>query len=281
MSKASARLKGCAIWFAWAAGFGFAAFMAGAIADPRNVEDLPQVARGDGVMAVALGDARETLSRAMMQKADSYFHGGIDREHHEEENHLLSRQREEEHEKGHAEGERHRRCHEGGPCACDECREHEADARHPFDPWRWINARIRAPQRHIHLEGEKSVELMPWLWASVKSDPHNLDAWTTAAYIAERGLRDEALVQRLFEEGRQANPQSVEIAVAKARHDYRRSKDAVAAEKAFRAAMELAREKCAGDLGKLTESEARDYRFAEMFVHRRARSGLPERARRR
>ena len=277
MSKA--RLEGCAIGFALAAGFGFAAFMAEAIADSRAEDGLPQVARGDGVMAVAFGGARETLSRAMMQKADSYFHGGIDMEHHEEANHLLSHQHEEERQDGHAEGEHRHPRREGGHCACGECREHEADARHPFDPWRWINSRIRAPQRHIHLEGEASVELMPWLWASVKSDPHNLDAWTTAAYVAERGLGDEAPVQRIFEEGRKANPQSVEIAVAKARHDYRRSKDAVAAERAFRAAMELAREKCAGDLGALTESEARDYRFAEMFVREKARSGRSERAR--
>ena len=46
----------------------------------------PQRAQGDGVFSVAFGDVRSTISAAMVHKADSYFHGGIDmecKEHHD------------------------------------------------------------------------------------------------------------------------------------------------------------------------------------------------------
>lgn len=213
-------------------------------------EKLPQIATGDGVMAVAFGDARETLSRAMMHKADSYFHGGIDIDCHEGEGHLLSNQYEEEHD-------------EGGHCH----KEHgEGRNHHSFDPWRWIDSRISAPRIHVHLEKEKSVELMPWLWASVKSDPHNVDAWTTAAYVAERELKDAALVRRILDEASAANPESVAVAVARARFDFKTDNDPVAAKRAFSSACELALRKCNGDLSSLPESEAREYRLAQSYL---------------
>ena len=51
-----------------------------------DVSRLPQVVRGDDALSVAFGDAKSTISAAMVHKADSYFHGGIDmecKEHHD------------------------------------------------------------------------------------------------------------------------------------------------------------------------------------------------------
>ena len=52
---------------------------------------MPQVVSGDDALSVAFGDAKSTISAAMVHKADSYFHGGIDMEcaeahdhHHDE-----------------------------------------------------------------------------------------------------------------------------------------------------------------------------------------------------
>ena len=51
-----------------------------------GVARLPQVVQGDDALSVAFGDAKSTISAAMVHKADSYFHGGIDmecKEHHD------------------------------------------------------------------------------------------------------------------------------------------------------------------------------------------------------
>jgi len=55
-----------------------------------DVARLPQVVQGDDALSVAFGDAKSTISAAMVHKADSYFHGGIDmecKEHHDHHDH--------------------------------------------------------------------------------------------------------------------------------------------------------------------------------------------------
>ena len=42
----------------------------------------PQAATGDDALAVAFGDARRTIGAALLHKADSYFHGGVDMDGH-------------------------------------------------------------------------------------------------------------------------------------------------------------------------------------------------------
>lgn len=190
---------------------------------------LPQAARGGDLLAVLLGDARKDLAGAMVRKADSYFHGGVsdmhDLHHHHE----------------HGEDE-----------TCEECeaerdhaeldREGEDDhGSHGPDPWRWIDAGIRAPEVHRHLDGERSVELMPWFWAAARADPHNVEAWGSAFHVALRMLKDEELALRIAEEGRRLNPSSIELADTLGQA-YRAEavRDDAKAEEAFRAAVELA-----------------------------------------
>ena len=88
----------------------------------------------------------------------------------------------------------HHHHHEHGEGeTCEECGEEHDHAEHDHededdqdeegheshgpDPWRWIDAGIRAPEVHRHLDGERSVELMPWFWAAARADPHNVEAW--------------------------------------------------------------------------------------------------------
>lgn len=202
----------------------------------------PQRAQGDGVFSVAFGDARSTISAAMVQKADSYFHGGIDME-----------------------------CAEGHGHHHDEPDDHHQEAlkhsnaqtlKHPdahaiSDPWRWINAHVRAPERHVHLDGDKSIEMIPWLWASVKVDSHNIDAWTTAWYMANAMLKDKALARRILDEAKAKNPDSLEIALTEARFVYDGGKgDVAAAERLLEAARGLGKRKCGGRLAELSPHEA-------------------------
>lgn len=191
----------------------------------RLGDAMPQVVKGDGALAVAFGDARETLGRSFVQKADSYFHGGVDMA-----------------------------CgHEGAPGrdghdehdACDGHDghgEHGGHERHGVaDPWAWINSHVRAPVVHRHLEGGEAVEMMPWLWASVKADPHNIDAWSAAWYAANNIVKDKALALRVVAEGLKANPGDPELLVCRGRtlYDHGRG-DLAAAREAFTAAIRSA-----------------------------------------
>lgn len=207
---------------------------------PIPQDGLPQLVRGDDALSVAFGGAKETISLAMVHKADSYFHGGIDMECTLDHDHDES---------------------------CPHDHDHSSNPNFPTpqlpDPWLWINSHIRAPEVERHLEGAKAVELMPWLWASVKANPHNIDAWTTAWYTANNMLKDRALAARVLAEARARNPESLELLLTEARHLYNRGKgDHFAAERVFSEVRDKALARCGGDLEKLSENDLRDYRFA-------------------
>ena len=204
-----------------------------------DVARLPQVVQGDDALSVAFGDAKYTISVAMVHKADSYFHGGIDmecKEHHDHHDHP------DDHDHDHAPNPSPLTPH---------------PSTHTFDPWRWINQHVRAPEKHVHLEGEKSVELMPWFWASVKADPHNIDAWTTAWYTANTMLKDQALARRILDEAKAKNPDSLEIAWTEARFVYQGGKgDVAATARLLEEARRMGKRKCGGRLSELAPHEA-------------------------
>ena len=192
---------------------------------------LPQVATGGDVLSVAFADAKIMIGAAMMKKADSYFHGGIDIECHECKGH------------GH-----------------DDCEHHHDRASSCHDPWQWINVNVRAPERHVHLDDERAVEMMPWFWATVRADPHNVDAWTTAAYAAERMMKDRALALRVIREAKARNPDSLEVALAEARMVYDGGKgDAAAAERLLESARATGKRLCGGRLSSLSAHDAETY----------------------
>ena len=219
-------------------------------------DSLPQVAKGEGAIAVAFGDARATIGRACVHKADSYFHGGIDMEC----KHL-------------GEQDGHEDCHD----------EHDHDGhghgrgeatQGSFDPWRWINSHVRAPDVHRHLGGGEAVEMMPWFWASVKADPRNIDAWTTAWYIANNMMKDKELALRVVAEGLGKNPDDPELLVCRGRTlcDHGR-RDEAAVREAFRAAVESADRIVLRGNGSPDERivQARD--FAQAYLDKMAKKG--------
>lgn len=132
---------------------------------------------------------------------------------------------------------------------------------HP-DPWSWINARIRAPQVERHLEGAKSVEMMPWFWAAVKADPENVEAWASAWYVATHIMGNQALAARILDEGQKANPDSLELAFCRARFVYDNGRGGTAdSESAFATAREVGLRLCGGDLARLAEKDGDTYLF--------------------
>ena len=196
---------------------------------------LPQLVRGDDALSVAFGGAKETISLAMVHKADSYFHGGVDMDGHEN---------------------------------VDSAILHSSFFTFHFpDPWAWIDSKIRAPQVHKHLDGGESVEMLPWLWAAVKSDPHNAEAWSVAWYTASHVMKDKALAAKVIAEAKAKNPDSIEIAFTEGRALYDGGKgDVSAAKRAFQRVVELADAKCGGDTSKLSEREEEAFRFANGYL---------------
>ena len=233
-------------------GISVCALMLGFLAG-RPASDLPQASSGGDFLSVLLGDAKADISQAMLHEADSYFHGGIDMECHALD---AGGNTAHHHEAGCSCG-RHGHAHES-ETAHDAAVDGEHDA---LDPWRWVNSHIRAPEVERHLEGEKTVELMPWFWAAIKADPHNVEAWSTAWYVASRMMKDDRLALKIAEDGWRLNATSMELACvvgracrAKGTLDARRS------EEMFKTAFEMGLRK-----EKMTEKER--FAFVESVVY--------------
>jgi hypothetical protein len=154
---------------------------------------MPQALEGGDILTVLLGDAKKDISGAMLHEADSYFHGGVDIDCH----HLHDHDHDHDHE------------HDYDSAAPERASPEEVPR---SDPWRWINAHIRAPEIDRHLEGDKAVEMMPWLWVAIKADPHNVKAWSAAWYSAAHIMKDESLALQIALDGCRANPSSMELA---------------------------------------------------------------------
>ena len=225
----------------------------------------PQAVAGNGALAVVFGDARQTIGAALLHKADSYFHGGVDMDG---DPHC------ELHDRDHC---HHDRCghghdghdHDGHPQSNNRTTGQSNNPPRPFlpDPWRWINGRMRAPQVERHLEGARGVEMIPVLWASVRADPKNLDAWTTACYIANTTMKDRALAMRILDEGLRVNPDEPELLFTRARLILDGGKgDRDAARALMLRAMEVLRVRCGGDESDLAPELRETKRHLELFL---------------
>jgi hypothetical protein len=214
---------------------------------------MPQAGSGGDFLSVLLGDAKAEISGAFVHEADSYFHGGIDMECHALHEH-------DEH--GDVRGQAHDAHDHGDNCSCGHCgHADETLGEKRFDPWHWINSHIRAPEIERHLEGEKAVEMMPWFWAAVKSDPHNEEAWSTAWYVASRIMNDKPLALKIAEEGWRLNPSSMEIACAVGRSCRdKETFDVERSERMFGLALDMG-------LGKKEMTEKEQFSFAEAISY--------------
>ena len=181
---------------------------------------MPQALAGGDFISILLGDAKKDISGAMVREADSYFHGGVDMDCH----HLH------DHDHGDINWESR---HLGGGH-----HDHEVES---FDPWRWINSHIRAPEIDRHLAQDKVVEMMPWFWVAIKANPHNVEAWTMAWYAALHMMKDDALALRIASEGWWHNSNSMEMAFVLGR-SYRAegTRDLEKSEEMFRTVVTMA-----------------------------------------
>ncbi len=196
---------------------------------------MPQVA-GENVVAMLLGDARQELSFALLEKADDYFHGGA---RHAECEHGLSGTTERLPESCSANGHAHEHSHHSDSGT--------ALSGRSFDIWTWLNRRIHV-QEHRHAEGEDARELLPWLWAACRTSPRNIQAYESSAYVLGRMLGQPREAQALLEEGVRLNPESAALEFSLGELALHALKDPARAERAFAAARNTCRP-AAGEAG--------------------------------
>lgn len=180
-----------------------AAALAALIPQLAGTENMPQQNSGDP-LAVLLGDVRTLVSNEMITKADQYYHGGVTEVEHCS------------HGDGHFHGD-----HDSDDEDEHECHDHhdhdeknESDSA-LYDPWAAFKHAIRLPNEDRHLVDEKSRELFPWFWASIRLNPKNTRAYLNAAYVMETSYEMPEKALDILNAGLDAIPEDAELEFAK------------------------------------------------------------------
>lgn len=200
-----------------------ATFALGGLIAARGWLGAPGDASQDLVGRV-FGEGREALSGSMMDRADLYFHGGLGHEdcpmHHEDAE----------------EDEQHHHEHEhDGRIQLDDEEDHEEDYGGGW--WRTLNHRLH-PHGHVHLVGEREArEMLPWMWAAIKADPNNEDAYIATAYWLDSKLHRPEAAITVLDEGLGHAPNSPDLLLAKGRILYMHRDDQTHAIRLYRKAL--------------------------------------------
>jgi tetratricopeptide (TPR) repeat protein len=73
------------------------------------------------------------------------------------------------------------------------------------------------PSGHVHPEGVKVSEIMPWLRFTTKMDPNNVDAYLTTAYWLEGSIRRPDVAEAVLREAQLNNPRDYRVINARAK----------------------------------------------------------------
>ncbi|MBN1353816.1 MAG: tetratricopeptide repeat protein [Candidatus Omnitrophica bacterium] len=150
------------------------------------------------VLSKIFGGFKEYLSDMSFVRADVYFHGGI-------------------YNMG--------KC-EHGPCKenlhvageAEHAHEHRENHGHDLPDKIGPNSNILLElgkaigiTEHRHLSGNEEKEIVPWIYYSVKLNPHNIEAYSVGAFWLAIKLKNPDKAITLLKEGVTANPDSWEI----------------------------------------------------------------------
>ncbi|NOY82901.1 MAG: hypothetical protein GXP31_18035 [Kiritimatiellaeota bacterium] len=228
---------------------------------------LPQLRLPPGsrsVAALLLGGARSVLSDDMYQRADLYYHGGVAHRHEPGGEH---RQTETPTEAAGARGRRFSPLSEADTASAPHKTMGKAAAAQPrgysiiregrrteagdhehghegeetavprWDLWSRLNRRIH-PSGHRHLRGPRyEKEVLPWLWAAIRCNPHNVTAYDVAAYWVAERLKHPEEGLKILAEGIRNNPDAYRLEFTRGEILLHMLKDREAAFNAFHAAM--------------------------------------------
>jgi predicted Zn-dependent protease len=215
----------CALWLA-AAGLMVAPLQAGVAAglEPGSIESGDPLGR-------AIGSFKEAIGDLAFMKADIYFHGG---------GRYLASEGRADHETAHeheavGEHEQHEHGHDADHDTDHEAN-HEAGSASARD---WVSSvKLQvAPAEHREAQGGQLAEMIPFLAAASKLDPHHVTALLTTAYWLDSHLdrTDEAIT--LLERGRRDNPLSWQMDAALGEIYLKKHSDPVLASESLQSAV--------------------------------------------
>lgn len=179
----------------------------GALLDHEHEADTDLIGR-------LFGEGRQILGEEMIEKADRYFHGGVGHRHIGE-CHALEHAAAEDEEKH---GDEHEHDESPSPESPTGHEHGQHAQQHPWwQPWGRLNTALH-PHGHRHLHGKRQEkEVLPWVWAAVQADPHNIRAWLTTAYWLANRLDKPVQAVDLLDHGIRRNPDAYPLLAAKAR----------------------------------------------------------------
>jgi len=179
--------------------------------------ELPQKS-GTSLMTLISDDTRDVISCSLMDKVESYFHGGIDVDNCSMEDAAEDI------------------LHEGEEPVHGENCNHARPEIKGFSPVVWINSHIHA-QEHRHLSNNRSVELLPWIAAASRVSPHNLEAYQIGSYVLSKMADKPQAAVDFLQEGIKNNPEDFELEVSLAEMWLNVLKDQEKAQEGFERAL--------------------------------------------
>jgi tetratricopeptide (TPR) repeat protein len=159
-----------------------------------------RTSRSGNVLNMLIGDSRRLFANHFFSKADAYFHSGyypsiFDQAATEEQTHMEQMAAEKRHDQS-------------------EEKDHQ-DEESGFlgSPKNWIDAfgRNFYPSHHVHLEGQRFREILPWLRAAANLNPHKIETYIIGAYALRSRLHKPSEAESFLREGLRANPDSYGI----------------------------------------------------------------------
>lgn len=72
---------------------------------------------------------------------------------------------------------------------------------------------VLGPTEHVHLESDRVVEVVPWLWMASRADPNNIQHYLVASFWLAHEAGQSDLARDLLAEARWNNPFSYPIAM--------------------------------------------------------------------
>ncbi|MCK5528062.1 MAG: hypothetical protein KAI74_00150, partial [Kiritimatiellae bacterium] len=76
---------------------------------------------------------------------------------------------------------------------------------------------IVSPSGHFHISHSKMKEIMPWLWLSIKMDPHNIETYLVTSFWLANASKKPELALEVLKEGQLNNPYNYQIQMEKGR----------------------------------------------------------------
>lgn len=78
-----------------------------------------------------------------------------------------------------------------------------------------------SPALHDHLRGKQIGEIMPWMWLSLRMDPHNLETYRVAAFWLATDARRPDLARKVLLDAQANNPYAYQVQLDMGRMDLR------------------------------------------------------------